>query len=163
MAVCPTRILRPENSVTSWETFAVPYVDFSNGGMCEKTCRRCNLVCPSGAIELLTLKEKNRRKIGVARLDMELCVLYYDQECQICKRECPYDAIDYRWSEELYCQVPVIDEKRCNGCGACRPRCPGTNHWEREKKTEVPERKALEIVSVHKQRATKPLMDVNRR
>lgn len=148
MAVCPTRILRPDRSVTSWETYAVPHIDFSDGGACEQTCRRCNQVCPSGAIELLTLAEKNRRKIGVAQLEMELCVLYYDQECRICQRECPYEAIDYRWSEELYCQIPVINQKRCNGCGACRPRCPGTNHWEREKDPDVPERKALEIVSV---------------
>ncbi|MFW6170692.1 MAG: 4Fe-4S dicluster domain-containing protein [Planctomycetota bacterium] len=149
MAVCPTQILRPERSAANWEAFAVPYVDFSNGGVCDGTCHRCNQVCPSGAIELLTLAEKNQRKIGLAQLEMELCVLYYDQECQICKRECPYEAIDYKWSQELYCQVPVIDQNRCNGCGACRPLCPGTNHWEREEDPEVPERKAIEIVGIH--------------
>lgn len=149
MAACPTQILRPERNAANWAAFAVPYVDFSNGGVCDSTCHRCNQVCPSGAIELLTLAEKNQRKIGLAQLEMELCVLYYDQECRICKRECPYEAIDYKWSQELYCQVPVIHQDGCNGCGACRPLCPGTNHWEREEDPEVPERKAIEIFGIH--------------
>jgi ferredoxin len=145
MTVCPTQILEPEKSSRRWENFAVPRVDFGIEKICREDCRQCTQVCPSGAIESLSLEEKNERKIGIARVEMELCVLYYDKECRICRRECPWDAIDYRWSEELYCQVPVIDETQCNGCGACRPRCPGENTWERDEDPSIPRRKAIEI------------------
>jgi formate hydrogenlyase subunit 6/NADH:ubiquinone oxidoreductase subunit I len=77
---------------------------------------------------------------------LELCLLYYNKECSICRQVCPYEAVEYVWNEEEYIRAPRIDAARCPGCGACAIACPGTNDWEREhSETPIPVRKAIWI------------------
>jgi len=70
------------------------------------------------------LDAKARTRIGLARVDMQLCLLGEDRECSACMRWCPYSAIRYVFSEEEYTLVPRIDADKCNGCGACEAACP---------------------------------------
>ncbi len=65
------------------------------------------------------------KSIGIAKFEMEHCMLYYEQECSICRRECPYGAIDLVWLEEEYLELPTIDENICVGCGGPVVTCPG--------------------------------------
>ncbi|MGI6400989.1 MAG: 4Fe-4S dicluster domain-containing protein [Thermoguttaceae bacterium] len=103
-----------------------PRVDFSLGEQfCEKDCDACGQACPTGAIVPLTPEEKLKKPIAIARFELERCMLYYDRECSICRRECPYEAIDFVWSEEEYLNLPIIDPERCVGCGQCVVKCPG--------------------------------------
>ena len=120
---CPAGIIRP---VTSGDIdILTPTVSFADG-YCREDCVRCTHVCPTGALERLTLKEKPVARIGLARVDLDLCLLTYDEECNICGRACPYEAVSFVWNDETYTRAPEINPTRCNGCGACQVMCPAT-------------------------------------
>jgi len=73
----------------------------------------------------LDLPEKNKYIIGEALVDNTICLVPLGKkECDACERSCPYHAIRIVWDEEQYCAYPVIDPKKCNGCGACEVVCP---------------------------------------
>ena len=166
---CPAGILHADAGEHGVTAFLAPVVRFE-GDYCREDCGKCLEVCPTGAIPRLSLEEKGiaptgltsseledwlrrrrlerkrRAPIGLARLELELCLLTYDKECDICARVCPYEAITFTWNEEEYIRSPKVDPARCPGCGACEVACPGTNDWEREhSEVPVPLRKAIRI------------------
>ncbi len=102
-----------------------PELVFADGAFCEKDCVACSLACPTGAISPLTLDAKKRFKIATVDFEIERCLIYYQQECGICRRECPFEAIDFVWNEEEYASLPVVDAAKCVGCGRCVAFCPG--------------------------------------
>ncbi len=104
---------------------SAPRLVFDDGAFCEKDCVACGAVCPTGAISPLTLDAKKRFKIAIVDFKIERCLIYYQQECAICRRECPFEAIDFVWNEEEYASLPVVDAEKCVGCGRCVAFCPG--------------------------------------
>lgn len=120
--VCPTGILRPDTQ-HGLAGLLTPVVDFEKN-YCLETCCQCTQVCPSGAIARLALEEKDHASMGIAQVDMEICLLAEDRECSICRRECPYEAVSLIWSDATYTMVVEIDATRCPGCGACEAACP---------------------------------------
>lgn len=142
---CPTGIIQPDLGSTGIAGFLAPVVRFQDG-YCREDCHACTQVCPSGAITRLSLEQKPRTPMGVAKLDFSICLLRDNHECDICARVCRYEAIDIRWSEEEYLAIPHVDREKCPGCGACEVGCPGTNEWEREHSDEpIPLRRAIEV------------------
>ena len=132
-AVCPSKILTPiiatstKKELSASSVFFIgqtPTIDFTKG-FCVPECVACSQACPTGALTPITIKEKAARPIALAIFELEKCLLYYDRECSICLRECPYKAISEEWSEEAYATIPIIDPKRCVGCGLCVAFCPG--------------------------------------
>ena len=120
---CPTKILHPDLGSHGLLGLLAPLVRFE-GGYCLEDCCRCGEVCPSGAIRRIGMAEKKTARMGLARVDMGLCLLSEGRECSICKDCCPYDAIRMVFSEEEYATVVTIDRERCPGCGACEAACP---------------------------------------
>jgi formate hydrogenlyase subunit 6/NADH:ubiquinone oxidoreductase subunit I len=57
---------------------------------------------------------------------MDICLLRDDRECTVCRRQCPYGAIQYVFDETDYMTRPEIDAAKCPGCGACETACPTT-------------------------------------
>jgi ferredoxin len=110
-----------------------------DAGYCREDCRRCTQVCPSGAIVRLSLEAKRKAVIGLARVELDLCRLSDNRECDLCHRHCPFDAVSFAWNEAAYCRSPVIDPTRCTGCGACAVVCPGPDDAR-------PPRRAITIV-----------------
>ncbi len=120
---CPTGIIRPDLEHGIAGLYA-PVIEFTEG-YCREDCRQCTQVCPSGAIQLLTLQQKRHARLGLARLDPEVCVVAaYDTECSACLLACPYEAIKIVFNEEDYTSAPQIDAAQCPGCGACQFSCP---------------------------------------
>ncbi len=120
---CPTKILRADHGEHGWSGLLTPVVQF-DPGYCREDCCRCGDACPSGAIARLAPVEKKTACMGLAKIDMDVCLLGDDRECSICKNACPYEAIKLVWSEEEYKVVPKVDPARCPGCGACQVACP---------------------------------------
>jgi len=92
---------------------------------CREDCRSCTDVCPSGAIQHLTLEQKRRYVIGEALVDGSLCLVTLGRkDCDACARSCPYGAVEIHWDEQQYVAYPLVSPEKCNGCGACEAACP---------------------------------------
>lgn len=122
---CPTEILFPAVADVPLPWLLTPVVRFGEK-YCLETCVRCTEVCPSGALARLIPQRKAAHPMGLAEVDLTLCLRAQDQECALCRARCPYDAIRYVFSEEEYISVPRVDPRRCPGCGACEVACPTT-------------------------------------
>ncbi len=123
---CPTNTLQPLWFEAGISGLFSPAVLPRLGG-CEQACNLCGRVCPTGAIRPLDLDEKLFAKIGTARIIKSRCIAWeQDKKCLICDEICPYNAISSRLLPDHPVTVPVIDEKRCNGCGYCENKCPVT-------------------------------------
>ncbi|MHC4351833.1 MAG: 4Fe-4S dicluster domain-containing protein, partial [Planctomycetota bacterium] len=120
---CPHDIIRRDTGQHGVAGILTPVLTFDKD-YCREDCVRCTKVCPSGALAGLDLSNKPNIRIGLARVDMNVCLLGEDRECSACMRWCPYSAIRYVFSEAEYTLVPVIDAGKCNGCGACEVACP---------------------------------------
>ena len=150
---CPTEILLFPNIDTKSSSLSLvpqtPIVDFTKGkGYCASECVQCGQVCPTGAIRKINAHEKFKYPIARLQIDIQHCMLYSDQECSICRRECPYDAIDIVWSEEEYLSLPVVDSVRCVGCGRCVLSCPGEPIWQETTSPPPNSPKALSLIQV---------------
>jgi ferredoxin-type protein NapF len=123
MRSCPHGIIRHDTGQHGVASILTPVLSFAQD-YCREDCIRCTRVCPSGALVGVDLEKKAHIQIGLAQVDMNLCLLGEDRECSACMRWCPYNAIRYVFSEAEYTLVPVIDTAKCNGCGACEVACP---------------------------------------
>ncbi len=103
-------------------------------GYCEFNCTLCGQVCPSGALRVLTLEEKQRLKIGHAWFDKNSCLPYAKGiPCMVCEEHCPTPdkAIRFRAAtvvdpagQPVTVQQPYVVDDLCIGCGICETKCP---------------------------------------
>lgn len=103
-------------------------------GYCRPECTRCSDVCPAGAIIKFEGDKKERQavkastKVGTAHWIKENCIVLNDGvSCGLCSRRCPSGAITMVPSvadDDKSPKIPVVDEERCIGCGACENLCP---------------------------------------
>lgn len=120
---CPNDVLRPSMDP---ERLMQPEMGYENG-YCRVECNTCSSVCPTGAIRSITLATKSSTQIGHAVWVAKNCVPVADgHECGNCARHCPSEAIQmiHPNGDDTKARVPVIDESRCIGCGACEYLCP---------------------------------------
>ena len=103
-------------------------------GYCQYYCTLCGQVCPTGAIKKLTIKEKQKIKIGIATIDTTRCIPYlYGVDCIVCEEHCPTEkkAIWFKEEEKVMkngkkkkVKLPKVDPELCIGCGICEYKCP---------------------------------------
>ena len=124
VTVCPNGVLRPSNGLMN---FMQPEVSYERG-YCRPECTKCSEVCPAGAIKSISKEDKSSTQIGHAVFVYENCVVNRDAvECGNCARHCPVGAIQMVASvadDPASPKLPVVDEVRCIGCGACENLCP---------------------------------------
>ncbi len=120
VSACPNNVLKPS---TALSTFMQPEMNF-NKGYCRPECVRCGEVCPTSAITPIDVAQKSATQIGRAMWNESLCVVVRKgDKCDNCARKCPTQAvkmIDRGFAHP----VPMIDNERCIGCGACENLCP---------------------------------------
>lgn len=124
VASCPNEVLRASSEPGKWMQPELSY----ERGYCRPECNRCSTVCPAGAIQPISLAEKSATRIGHAVWVQTNCVPLIDGvECGNCARHCPSGAIRMvpkDADDPASVKIPVINEERCIGCGACENLCP---------------------------------------
>jgi ferredoxin len=141
--VCPNNALQlaftEAGLMGLWSPVLTPKI-----GYCEPSCVLCSEVCPTGAIQELTPRQKGwiaeegessaPLLIGTAVYDQRLCLPWAKAtDCVICMEWCPVapkaiyvkDAVvvDVEGKPRTLKQ-PYVDRNRCVGCGACEFSCP---------------------------------------
>ena len=124
VSACPNGVLRPSAALGTWMQ---PEVSFERG-YCRPECVRCSEVCPTGAIRPITVADKSSIQIGHAVFHPENCIVNTDGvECGNGARHCPSGAIQMVPSvagKPDSPKLPVVNDERCIGCGACENLCP---------------------------------------
>ena len=124
VAACPNGVLRPS---TDLRRLMQPEMSYERG-YCRPECVRCSEVCPTGAILKITKEEKTQYRVGLARVNRDLCIVETQgTSCGNCARKCPVGAIKMvkvNPDDPESLRRPTVIEERCIGCGACENLCP---------------------------------------
>lgn len=124
VSACPNDVLRPSTDMTR---FMQPEISYERG-YCRPECTKCTEVCPNGAIIRISKEEKSSIQTGHAVWIKQNCLPLTDGvECGNCARHCPVGAIHMvpvDGADNTGLKIPVVNEERCIGCGACENLCP---------------------------------------
>ena len=107
VAACPNKVIHPRDF-----THPTIYMDYSRN-YCKYDCNTCSKVCPTGAIEKISLEQKQKLRIGMAKINRDICV-----GCGACVYKCPKKALSLDENRVLQ-----FDGSKCIGCGACQTIC----------------------------------------
>ena len=127
--VCPTGVIQP--SPTGSQAKLWTPVLKTRLSYCDYSCNSCGIICPTGAITNLTLEEKRKAVIGVARIDQTKCITWAeDRDCIVCEEMCPVPEKAIRLGGGGQGRGsgggrhPQVIEELCIGCGICEHQCP---------------------------------------
>ena len=124
VSACPNQVLRPSADLRK---LMQPEMSYERG-YCRPECTKCSEVCPAGAIRPITKADKSSVQIGHAVWVKKNCIPLTDGvQCGNCARHCPAGAIrmvPLDPNREGSPKIPIVNEERCSGCGACEDLCP---------------------------------------
>jgi formate hydrogenlyase subunit 6/NADH:ubiquinone oxidoreductase subunit I len=142
LRVCPTNVLQPAMFEAGIEGVWTPIMNMKMG-YCELNCTLCGQVCPTGAIQKISIAQKlgigeftdlGPVKTGTAFFDQGRCLPWaMDTPCVVCQEVCPISPkaifsrevdITNRWGKKVKLTRPYVDPTLCNGCGICEHECP---------------------------------------
>ncbi len=86
-------------------------------------CMKCTQACPTEALTPIAAEPGEileKVKIGLAKVNEDLCYSYNGRHCGVCYYACPFP--DKALRLKIHAR-PVIDEKACVGCGNCERAC----------------------------------------
>lgn len=116
--VCPTNVLQPALFESGVEGLWTPIMNFRMGA-CQYQCTACGHVCPTGAIQRITVEEKlglgkftdvGPIKLGTAHYDFGRCLPWSKNiPCVVCEEVCP---VSPKAIHTEYKQLLVRDGKK---------------------------------------------------
>ncbi|MCL2799547.1 MAG: 4Fe-4S binding protein [Endomicrobia bacterium] len=107
--VCPTNIIKKADA-----KYGAVSIDFSKG-FCEFNCIECIKACPAGALQRISLPEKQRMRIAM--------ITPPETEAPKAVEACPTQAL----VQNPKGARPLFSASRCIGCAACKIKSPETN------------------------------------
>lgn len=122
---CPQKVIKVALKEYGLLRALHPVMDYDES-WCIYNCTLCTNLCPTGALHPLTVAEKLRSSTGQAYTDKSYCISYTQGvKCGACSRRCPTGAITMTAPDsDGKGPYPVVDPKKCIGCGACQYVCP---------------------------------------
>jgi polyferredoxin len=143
--VCPTNVLQPAIFAAGLEGMWTPILN-NKIGYCELNCTLCGQVCPTGAIQRITIEEKTGVgkfaeqgpvRLGTAFYDHGRCLPWaMETPCVVCEEVCPTSpkaifsrevTLIKRDGNPITLRQPYVDPALCIGCGICEHECPVTD------------------------------------
>lgn len=140
--VCPTNVLQPAWFEPGLEGLWTPILNFRMG-YCRLQCTACGQVCPTGAIQRISVARKLGRegfqasgplRLGTAHIDPGRCLPHGKSiPCVVCQEVCPtspkaiyVEPVTRNLPDGTSVQLalPRVDIDRCIGCGICEYECP---------------------------------------
>jgi len=88
----PTHVLQPTWTAYGLDGLMKPRMDYTTS-FCNYECRVCGEACPSGAIMLLDLAEKQVTQIGEAIFEKEKCIVVVKARLRRLLRALPHQAV----------------------------------------------------------------------
>lgn len=120
---CPDQVLRPSITQHGLAGFLQPYQDF-DVSFCSYNCSNCSQICPTGAIQPITVEQRRLVRTGIAHFNRDLCVVKTNgTSCGACNEHCPTQAV-HMVPYENDLTIPEVDPDLCIGCGGCEFICP---------------------------------------
>ena len=142
---CPTNVLQPAIFQAGLEGLWTPILN-NKLGYCELNCTVCGTVCPTGAIQRISIEEKTGTGACVEQGPVRLGTAFYDHgrclpwsmetPCVVCEEVCPVSpkaiysrevTITKRDGTPITLRRPYVDPALCIGCGICEHECPVTD------------------------------------
>ena len=127
VSACPSRVLTPAFIAYGVNGIMQPRLDF-RAAHCNYECTICTDICPTGALQKLSVEEKKLTQIGVSKFIKENCVVYTDNTtCGACSEHCPTKAVKmvpYSNPVNKPLVIPELNIDVCIGCGGCEHACP---------------------------------------
>jgi polyferredoxin len=142
---CPTNVLQPAVFAAGIEGIWTPILN-NKIGYCELNCTLCGQVCPTGAIQSISIEEKTGVGKFAAQGPVRLGTAFYDHgrclpwsmetPCVVCEEVCPVSpkaiysrevTITKRDGTLITLRRPYVDPALCIGCGICEHECPVTD------------------------------------
>lgn len=118
ISVCPARVLVPSAGEYGASNPLHPMKNYDDS-YCRYNCVKCTEVCPTGALEPLTVEEKHLFRTGLANVDADACI-----GCGLCAGRCPKGTITMTEREGR--RVAKVNHEGCIGCGSCQYICPAS-------------------------------------
>lgn len=123
VSACPSHVLKPSLFEYGITGIMQPHMDY-HASYCNYECTVCTQICPTRAIQPLTVEQKKLTQTGKVHFIMENCIVYTDHTaCAACNEHCPTQAVKMvPYIGNL--NIPQVDTSICIGCGACEHACP---------------------------------------
>ncbi len=96
--VCPTNVIQPDWTDSGIEGLWTPVLNYRIG-YCEPNCTACGQVCPTGAIQRMSIEQKRGLgeyaeegpvRLGSAHFDVGKCLPWAkNMPCLVCEENCP--------------------------------------------------------------------------
>ena len=122
VSACPSSVLQPSLSEYGLAGLMQPVFNYKYN-YCSFECTVCAEVCPTGALQQITLQEKKTLQLGKAHFEKRNCIVETEgTDCGACSEHCPTKAVNMVPYKNV--RIPEVTDKFCIGCGACEYACP---------------------------------------